>query len=144
MNFIRNRSRTKLFTILKETKAISRFLFCGCKSYCGYFHERKRRNSEGRRRMERGKKKRTSVHVSALTSTRDERERYRISRGVGFPRRFSRYGDALFATFLIISSVFVARLSGMNGTLVATRRANSLQRWFDDRNYDRSKFSNLI
>lgn len=112
MNFIRNRLGTKLFHNFER----SNFLFRGCKLYCGYFHERKRRNSEGR--MERGEKKRTSVHLSALTSTRDERERYRISRRVGFPSRFSRHGDALFATFLIISSVFVARLSGMNGTLL--------------------------
>lgn len=89
MNFIRNRSRTKLFTILKETKAISRFLFCGCKSYCGYFHERKRRNSEGRRRMERGKKK---THERARKRVNEHARRKRTLQD----KSWSRVSQAFF------------------------------------------------
>lgn len=143
MNFIRNRLGTKLFHNFERSKSNFSFLISRLQIVLWIF-SREETKKQRRKDGERGKK-RTSVHVSALTSTRDERERYRISRGVGFPSRFSRHGDALFATFLIISSVFVARLSGMNGTLVAIRRANSSQRWFDDRGVmDRSKFSNLI
>lgn len=131
MNFIRNRLGTKLFHNFERSNFS--FLISRLQIVLWIF-SREETKKQRRKDGERGKK-RTSVHVSALTSTRDERERYRISRGVGFPSRFSRHGDALFATFLIISSVFVARLSGMNGTLVAIRRANSSQRWFDDRSY---------
>lgn len=143
MNFIRNRLGTKLFHNFERSKSNFSFLISRLQIVLWIF-SREETKKQRRKDGERGKK----THERARKRVNEHARRKRTLQD----KSWSRVSQPFFTTRrCFIRNIFnyferFRRASERNEwNTFAIRRANSSQRWFDDRGVmDRSKFSNLI